>query len=110
MTIRPTTTIGIQPNTRLLRIERIERDVRGDAPDPFVNAAEQVVLQGLVDRGLADVDAQRALCGAWMIWINANINFTLGTYIKLNDDGSIERVTVETDGTEDVFVIKKKEG
>jgi len=46
--------------------------------------------------------------GAWMIWINANINFTLGTYIKLNDDGSIERVTVLTDGTEDVFVIKKR--
>ncbi len=86
MTIRPTTTIGVPPNTKLLRIERIvPRKVHLRSSDPPIPRD-----------------------GAWMIWINANINFTLGTYIKLNDDGSIERVTVETDGTEDIFVIKKK--
>lgn len=88
MTIRPTTTIGIQPNTRLLRIERV--------PGKWI------------DTQPGSINVEQRTLGAWMIWINANINFTLGTYIKLNDDGSIERVTVETDGTEDVFVIKKR--
>lgn len=87
MATRPTTTIGVQPNTKLLRIERIQpRDVYLRSSDPSIPHD-----------------------GAWMIWINVNINFTLGTYIKLNDDGSIERVTVNPDGTEDIFVIKKKE-
>ncbi len=85
MMIRPTTTIGVQPNTRLLRIERV--------PAKCVSS---------------EVDIYNTSEGAWMVWINANINFTLGTYIKLNDDGTIERVTVLTDGTEDIFVIKKK--
>jgi len=98
MTIRPTTTIGVQPNTRLLRIERV-------GPHP----PRQSVWHDSANRAAARMlGEEHNPYGAWMIWINANINFTLGTYIKLNDDGSIERVTVLTDGTEDVFVIKKR--
>lgn len=86
-TTRPTTTIGVQPNTRLLRIERISP-------------------RSIAQWGKIEVHHEH---GAWMIWINVNADFTLGTYIKLNDDGTIERVTVNPDGTEDIFVIKKKE-
>ena len=46
---RPTITIGVQPNTKLLRIERVlcMYEVPSD--------------------------------GAWMVWINANVDFTCGT-------------------------------
>jgi len=80
-TIRPTVTIGVPPNTRLLRIERVT-PTRRMFHDP--------------------------IGGAWMVWISANIDFTRGTYILLNDDGTIDRVTVNPDGTEDVFAIKKE--
>ena len=89
MTTRPTITIGIMPNTKLLRIERIAR-IHADVPS-------------LVHDGYMHEEH-----GAWILWVSANINMTLGTYIKLNDDGTIERVTINPDGTEDVFVIKKE--
>lgn len=91
--IRPTITIGIQPNTRLLRIERI--------PGEWV-ATLNKSLSPTGKRWTATVG------GAWMVWINSNIDFTQGTFIQLNDDGTIQRVTVEPDGTEDVFDIKKE--
>jgi hypothetical protein len=41
----------------------------------------------------------------WLIWINANYNFTLGTYLDLYPDGSIERTTVYED-REETFLVK----
>ena len=38
----------------------------------------------------------------------ANGDFTLGTFIKLLDNGEINRVTWLADGTEDVFVVKEE--
>ncbi len=102
--IRPTVTIGIQPNTRLLRIERINRDKSDDMLTSYHAAANRAAAIMLGD----DACTRPALCGAWLIWINANIDFTQGTFIKLNDDGTIDRVTVNPDGSEDVFVIKKR--
>lgn len=107
MTARPTITIGVQPGTKLLRVERVERDKRGDAPNPFVDAAERAILASLDTRGLAKPTTQRMLRGAWMLWINANVDMTRGTHILLHDNGKAERVTVHNDGTEDVFVIKE---
>lgn len=46
------------------------------------------------------------LIGEWHLWIHANVDFTDGTLINLKDDGTIERVIVNRDGTEDVFVVK----
>ncbi len=85
--VRPTVTIGVQPNTKLLRIERVEREFMHQG-NPFNE--DQFTTTG------------------WMVWINSNIDFTLGTYIQLNDNGTIDRVTINPDGTEDVFAIKKK--
>jgi hypothetical protein len=40
---------------------------------------------------------------AWMIWLMANGDFTLGTFIRLCDNGEIHRVTWHEDGTETVM-------
>jgi len=48
--------------------------------------------------------------GHWRLWLMANGNFTLGTFIQLNDDGTINRVTWHEDGTESVFKVKQKRG
>ncbi len=42
---------------------------------------------------------------SWMIWLNANGNFTLGTFIELKNDGTIDRVTWHPDGSESRFEI-----
>ena len=85
---RPTITIGVQPNTKLLRIER--------------------VVSRWVDTAYGSLNTEVRDGGAWMVWINSNIDFTLGTYILLHDDGRIERVTSHPDGTEDVFTVKEE--
>jgi hypothetical protein len=40
--------------------------------------------------------------GHWRIWLMANGNFTLGTFIQLLDNGTVNRVTWHEDGTETV--------
>ncbi len=85
---RPTVTVGVQPNTKLLRIERIvQRMIRMDWGKEYEFVGT----------------------GAWMVWLNANRDFTCGTYLLLHDDGSIERVTAEPDGGEDIMTIKKRD-
>jgi hypothetical protein len=39
---------------------------------------------------------------SWRIWITANGDFTLGTFIELANDGKIRRVTWHADGTETI--------
>ena len=41
----------------------------------------------------------------WRIWLNANGDFTLGTFIQLSDNNTIQRVTWHEDGTDSVFDI-----
>ena len=43
----------------------------------------------------------------WRLWLMANGDFTLGTFIQLLDDGTINRVTWHPDGTETVFEVKQ---
>ena len=43
----------------------------------------------------------------WMIWLNANGDFTNGIFIRLCGDGEIHRVTWHPDGGESVFVVKE---
>ena len=43
----------------------------------------------------------------WRMWLHANGDFTLGTFICLFDNGSIERVTWHPDGTETRFTVKE---
>ena len=44
----------------------------------------------------------------WRIWLTANKDFSLGTFIELNYDGTIQRVTWHPDGTESTFDITNK--
>lgn len=44
--------------------------------------------------------------GSWCIWISAAADYNTGTYLKLYDDGTIERVTLYDDGHEEVFTVK----
>jgi len=47
--------------------------------------------------------------GYWQIWLTANGDFTLGTFIQLCDNGTINRVTWHEDGTETVFEVQSDE-
>jgi hypothetical protein len=43
--------------------------------------------------------------GYWQLWLTANGDFSLGTFIQLCDNGTINRVTWHEDGTESVFEV-----
>ena len=43
----------------------------------------------------------------WRLWLMANGDFTLGTFIQLLDNGKVNRVTWHADGTETVFEVKE---
>ena len=45
--------------------------------------------------------------GYWLLWLTANADFTLGTFIQLLDTGEINRVTWHEDCTESVFQVKE---
>ena len=40
---------------------------------------------------------------SWRIWLTANGDWTLGTFIQLLDNGTINRITWHEDGTETVI-------
>ena len=42
----------------------------------------------------------------WRLWLMANKDFSLGTFIQLLDNGEINRITWHEDGSETVFPIK----
>lgn len=42
----------------------------------------------------------------WMIWLMANSDYSLGTFIQLLDSGTINRITWHEDGTETIFEVK----
>lgn len=44
----------------------------------------------------------------WRIWLTANGDFTLGTFIQLCDNGDINRVTWHEDGTETIFKVNEE--
>ena len=45
----------------------------------------------------------------WRLWLMANGDFTLGTFIQLLDNGVVNRVTWHEDGTESVMEIKDED-
>ncbi len=49
---------------------------------------------------IRDLRVERVM-GSWRIWLTANGDWSLGTFIELDDDtDKIERVTWHSDGTE----------
>ena len=88
--MKATIPIGIQPGTRLLRIERVPSyKVRLGNEDYYNNNSYTVTEPG-----------------QWIVWIHHNPDFTLGTYLTLYQDGRMTNTTVHEDGTEDVFQVK----
>ncbi len=85
--------VGIPPGLRDVYIERWP--------------AEQSYVYNF-DIGKAEVSAPK-VAGYWLLPIHVNKDRTLGTFLKLYDNGMIERVTRrETEGDE-VVIIKPKD-
>lgn len=78
--------IGIQAGTKLLKIQR-----------------QEITRLGYLDYNQKYVD------GYWIVWL-ATSDYIYGTYLKLYNDGRIERVTVRNDEPDDVMLIKPKDG
>lgn len=51
---------------------------------------------------------EHAMNSQWMIWLTANSDFTLGTFIQLCDDGEVNRITWHEDGSESIFSMVDK--
>ena len=47
---------------------------------------------------------------AWRLWLMANGDFTLGTFIQLLDNGVVNRVTWHEDGTETILEVTDNTG
>ena len=43
--------------------------------------------------------------GRWRIWQSFNADVSAGTYLDLYEDGSVERVTQQPDGSVDIVII-----
>jgi hypothetical protein len=84
--------ISIQSPIKQLRIERIK--------------GENNVIR--TSRTSYKCTETRDGSNVWHIWLTANGDFTLGTFLRLCDDGSIQRVTWHEDGSETVFNIKEE--
>lgn len=86
--------IGIPPGTKMLRIQR-----QSGEPVAWIGARSGNPTPVLFKPN-----------GFWIIWLNTN-DFIHGTFLKLYDDGMIERVTVrEDEPDDDVILVKPKDG
>jgi hypothetical protein len=47
--------------------------------------------------------------GSWCLWVHPAPDFSHGTYLKLYDNGALERVTLYPDGSEDVMLLKESD-
>ena len=63
-----------------------------------------IPMKFLLQGGIKQLRVERSDTG-WMIWLNANGNFTLGTFLELANDGTINRVTWHPDGSESKFEV-----
>jgi hypothetical protein len=87
MTVRPSIPVGIQPGTKVLRLERNPKHSRLSYQGKRISFYEE---------------------GSWCLWINTH-DYQSGTYLKLYDDGMIERVTLFADGCEEVQLVKPRD-
>lgn len=80
--------IGLPPQLKMLFVER-HVPFEDDYIDP--------------KNGLETIDYYS---GFWLLPISTNPDRTLGIFLKLYDDGKIERVTVREDEGDEIAVIK----
>ena len=78
--------------------------LRFELPSPV--KCLRVERQEVTSMTLEDnIPAAKTGQGYWRLWLMANGDFTLGTFIQLLDNGTINRVTYHEDGTESVMQI-----
>ena len=61
-----------------------------------------IPMKFLLQGGIKQLRVEKTDNG-WMIWLNANGNFTLGTFLELANNGTINRITWHPDGSESKF-------
>lgn len=83
--MKATIPIAVQPNTRVLRLERIPYQLHYLPETPKLPLEEQ---------------------GYWRIWLHHDLALTQGTFIDLHDNGSITRTTIQASGEEHTFNVK----
>lgn len=86
---RATIPIGVMPGTKLVRVEWVEEKY---TPPTTTNSGDR---QGTYVVG-----------GHWRLWTHHDTSVTNGTFFQLNNDGSMIRVVVRPDGSEDYFTVK----
>ncbi len=65
-----------------------------------------IPMKFLLPGGLKQLRVEHSDDG-WMIWLNANGNFTLGTFLELSNDGNISRITWHPDGSQTKFEVSE---
>lgn len=93
--------VGLVPGTRVLYIER--------SPEQW---SSEKYLQS-TDPEMNDVWMVRATKvaeGYWLVPQSTNPDRTLGIFLKLYDNGKVERVTVRENEGDDVVEIKPEDG
>ncbi len=94
--MKATIPIGIQPGTKLLRIAR----------QPKSQSVETHLIRKW---GMAvDRETVTEIEGYWDIWLNTN-DFIHGTFLRLYDNGKIERITIRVERPDDDVVLVKPE-
>jgi len=79
--------IGVPPGTKMLKIQR----------------------QEITTMYMADY-MERVIDGYWIIWLHTK-DYIHGTYLKLYNNGKIERITIRVDEEcDDVALVKPEDG
>lgn len=82
--MKPAHRIGLPPGMRVLYIERHEADYKGDQWN------------------------ETRIDGHYRLWLHTSDRL-LGTYLKLHDNGKIERVTVRANEGDQVDLVKPED-
>ena len=78
-----------------------------DRPFPLKFELPSPAKQLRVERVMPKMKVKEPwLSGHWRLWLMANSDYSLGTFIQLVDSGTINRITWHEDGTETIFEVK----
>lgn len=83
--------IGLQGMTKALYVERYEATKK----ELWAKLFNEFPVKRLID-----------VTGYWLIPTHTNPDRTLGTFLRLYDDGKIERITVREDQGDEIVTIK----
>ena len=92
--------IALQPGSRVLYVER-EPSRIVESP-PFIDYADYN------ERVLSTIKIRKM--GYWTIPQSTNPDRTLGIFLRLYDNGKVERVTIRDNEADDIVLIKPEDG